>query len=211
MAKKVLVLTDSLGLPREKPEVCAYEQTWPVLLKQNSDFIVHQVSIGGGTSSDLVRQIEYHQSFNPDIVIVQVGIVDCAPRFMTRLELEIVKKIPFLGRKLIKSLNNNTVRKFRNISYCSPKAFENNINKIQHAFKDKEVFFIGILPAADTYESILPGISANIKLYNKILSGQQGFLPMDLIPSSCIMSDHHHLNANGHTFVYSKILQQINS
>lgn len=211
MAKKILILTDSLGLPREKPEVCAYEQTWPVLLKQNPDFIVHQVSIGGGTSSDILRQIEYHHSFNPDIVIVQVGIVDCAPRFMTRLELEIIKKIPFLGRRLIKTLNNNAVRKYRNISYCPPKAFENNIIKIHQTFKDREVYYIGILPATDTYESILPGIASNIKLYNKILSKQPGFLSMEKISTTCIMSDHHHLNANGHSYIYSKILEQIKS
>ncbi len=68
--KKILVITDSLGLPRKDPEECLYENTWPILLKKNG-FIIHQVSIGGATIDQLYRQVAYHKLFNPDIVIIQ--------------------------------------------------------------------------------------------------------------------------------------------
>lgn len=41
--KKILIITDSLALPREKPEICAFEDTWPELLKKNKKFQIHQV------------------------------------------------------------------------------------------------------------------------------------------------------------------------
>ncbi len=53
--KKILVITDSLGLPRKDPEECLFENTWPFLLKKNG-FIIHQVSIGGATIDQLYRQ-----------------------------------------------------------------------------------------------------------------------------------------------------------
>src|SRR5688500_17972440 len=89
--KKILIITDSLGLPRAVPEVCSYEQTWPFLLN-NAGYQIHQVSIGGATVSELYRQLEYHYLFLPDLVIVQSGIVDCAPRALGKFESLLLNK-----------------------------------------------------------------------------------------------------------------------
>lgn len=81
-----MILTDSLSLPRVFPEKCKFEDTYPYLLRRMG-LHVHQVSIGGATSDTLVSQLHYHLPFNPKIIILQVGIVDCAPRFARKSEV----------------------------------------------------------------------------------------------------------------------------
>ncbi len=71
--KKMLIITDSLGLPRPKPEIVEYNDTW--VKKISIYYDVWQYSSGGATISDLYSQIEYHKMFNPDIVLIQSGIL----------------------------------------------------------------------------------------------------------------------------------------
>lgn len=205
--KRVLILSDSLGLPRDNPEFCSYEETWPVLLKEHGN-LLHQVSIGGATSGELLAQIFYHKVFKPDITIVQVGIVDCAPRFATKYELAILKKIPIVGKWLLKLMNKKSVRAFRNITYVSPKKFECNISEILKRLNHSELYFLSILPASSDYEHTLPGINSNIDKYNLILKGLSGekYIDLSAIPMNGIMSDGHHLNAIGHAFIINKLL-----
>jgi len=203
--KRILVFTDSLGLPRSVPEHCAYEDTWCFKLKR--DFNVHQVSIGGATSSDILRQCPYHIEFKPDVVIVQIGIVDCAPRFLTKFELELIKKLPDkINSKLIRALNNSKVRNFRKITYVRTDLFARNIRKLQTFFKGTPVIFINILPASDSYEKILPGIKSRVEQYNEILINEAKYIceTYDL-HNKGVMSDYVHLNAFGHDMIYHKI------
>jgi lysophospholipase L1-like esterase len=199
MSKRILLLTDSLPLPRFKPEVCEYIHTYPELLKQHG-YIVHQVSIGGATSGDLLTQVNYHKAFNPDYIFVQVGIVDCAPRFFTRLELELYRKLKRVGKTIME------LRKTRKKVYTNSNGFEANINTIQKRYGNIPVYFLGILPATEIYEKLLPGITQNIKTYNAILSKMANFIPTDDFNFSGIMSDGHHLNANGHQQLFKKIV-----
>ncbi|MFU1858155.1 SGNH/GDSL hydrolase family protein [Sphingobacterium sp. NGMCC 1.201703] len=210
MSKRILILSDSLALPRSQPEVCSYENTWPELLK-GKGFTIHQVSFGGGTSVDLLSQVLYHKSFNPDIVILQVGIVDCAPRFMTKLELSIARKMGILGRILIKALNRKSIKRLRKINYVGPIEFSNNIRKICESFDRTPVFVLGILDAGEKYEKILPGVSKRISQYNKILSTYGLFISVEDFDRRGIMTDHHHLNEFGHRQIEKKILNNINA
>ncbi|MCE9540508.1 MAG: SGNH/GDSL hydrolase family protein, partial [Bacteroidetes bacterium] len=123
---KILIMSDSLALAREKPEKVFYEETWPAFLKRKGHDVL-PICIGGATSDDLLRQVAYHKPFLPDIVIIQVGIVDCAPRHFTQLEILLLRKIPFFGRVALKFFNKPFVRKIRKISYVSPNKFRQNI------------------------------------------------------------------------------------
>lgn len=210
MNKKILILSDSLALPRSQPEICSYENTWPELLKKKG-FVIQQVSFGGGTSADLLSQVSYHKSFNPDYVVLQVGIVDCAPRFMTKLELAIARKMRIFGRILIRILNRRFIKKIRKITYVTPKEFSYNIQNICKNFYPTPVYVIGILNADEKYENLLPGVSRRILEYNKILSAHDLFISVEDFDRSGIMSDHHHLNKYGHMQIEKKILNMINA
>lgn len=207
--KKILILSDSVALPRNEPEVCVYEDTWPYLLRQN-EYVIHQVSIGGATSADLLSQINYHIPFNPDIIILHVGVVDCAPRFMTKIELGIMKRIPIVGKKMIGLMNNNRVRQARKITYVPISQFNKNIRAILSYFKDKLVFVVGIVPAPAPYERLLPGITENINNYNDVLRTYPNFVSLDHMDRDALMSDYHHVNALGHKYIFETLSQELN-
>lgn len=200
--KRILLITDSLALPRPKPEACAYENTWPALLKNSGKYIVHQVSIGGATTTFLLKQVVYHKMFKPDVVVLQCGIVDCAPRFAKQFELELINRLPF--RKFILSkLNRTSVKKFRAITYTPLNRFEQNIKKLADHFKEASMIAIGIVPGSEKYEAVLPGVCKNITAYNEVLQRNADyFIDLQQMTTTGIMSDHHHINDVGHSHIY---------
>lgn len=211
MSKRVLVLSDSLALPREKPEVTKYEDAWPALLAK-SGYEIHQVSIGGATSEDLLKQCSYHLSFRPEIVIIQVGIVDCAPRFMTQFEIACCRRIPIIGKFFIKLLNRKLIKRIRKVTYVKLERFERNIQKMYSSFTEARVLLIGILPGSDEYEGQVPGVKKNIEKYNAVIRHRyNGYIDVSDIDRSGIMSDFHHLNTYGHKCIYEKIMKVLNA
>ena len=206
---RILLFTDSLSLPRSTPEHCTHDKTWPELLRKKG----HEVclsAIGGATIKTIFNQTFYFQDDDYfDMVIIQSGIVDCAPRFARKWEVKLYKNIPLIGKSIIKRLNTKSIRKIRNLTYTSPKEFQYYLNKFSTAFKCPTIF-IEILPALSSYEAQLPGIAENINKYNALI-GQYPNIAMKNIPPEAVMSDYHHLNAIGHQFVCEQIIKRIES
>jgi len=204
MTKRILLLTDSLSLPRSKPEICTLEQTYPELLR-SANYIVCTVAIGGARSTDLLKQIFYFEGMTFDYIFIQSGIVDCTPRFLTQIELKILRSIPWIGNRIIGLLNKNWIRNFRAITYTPPKKYAQNIQKFIAGFPKQKVFFIGILPANVIYEQVVKSVTKRINQYNSILSNTGNYISMENIPSAGIMSDHHHLTPLGHAYIFETI------
>jgi hypothetical protein len=128
--KVVLVLTDSLGLPRSSPETCRFRETWPERLR-NEGYKIRQCSIGGATSSDLANQLNYYGDMPINTCVLQVGIVDCTPRFATKPEIYAIKQLgKSVSGKILIMLNKRIVRKYRGITYVSEHEFKNNLLQI---------------------------------------------------------------------------------
>ena len=91
---KVLFITDSLAFPRTEPEAVMYEDTYIALLKAafpQCDFIHH--GRGGATIVDLFKHSTYyHETLKPDLVFMQSGVVDCAPRALTVVEQQVISR-----------------------------------------------------------------------------------------------------------------------
>jgi lysophospholipase L1-like esterase len=198
MGKRILLLTDSVALPRNKPEVCSHDKTYPELLKSEGH-IVQQISMGGATSSDILKQVDYYLSFNPDYIFIQVGIVDCAPRLFTKFELDFYRRVGPIGKMAFK------LRKKKNKVFTHTSSFKFNINTIIKKFNTSALFFIGIIPSSEKYEQILPGITKNIKEYNNILALTGKYISNEDFDLNGVMSDGHHLNAYGHQQLFDKI------
>ena len=200
---KILILTDSLGLPREKPEVVSYNETWVYKLSQEHN--VHQLSLGGGVMSDFIKQLAYIQMFNPDMVVLQLGIVDCAPRALTKFENEFINRFRITRKLANKYLPkySGALRKKRRIAYTNTFEFENGLKQISEAFSCK-VLCLSILEPSEEYESNLPGITEKVSTYNNILKKvlNSGFLDVSSIKKEMIMTDNIHLNNKGHEFIY---------
>lgn len=208
--KKVLLFTDSLALPRNEPEVVRLEETWPYLLKiEFSNYYFHQVSRGGGTVGDITNQLSYLKAFDPDIVIIQQGIVDCAPRALSKFEVDVFnnfKTTKYLSYKILKQ-KSVFLRKWRNITFTSKTKFSSAIDLLIDSYGKEKIDWLGILPGSKAYEQKVPGILKNIAAYNEIIKNQLGnqYLSMEDFPEDGKMSDLFHLNAVGHKFIYEKL------
>ena len=203
---KVLLITDSLAFPRLEPEYVLYEETYISYLKgafNDCDFI-HQ-GRGGATIVDLYKHSAYyHETLRPDLVLMQCGIVDCAPRALTVIEQQIVSRLPIIGglvTALVKKYSRQ-LRRTRRMTYTSVAAFSSSVHQFESLFS--KVYWIGILPATADYDAKVEGIERNIAMYNDILR-QRNYVPTDDFDASMIMSDHHHLNRVGHVRMFEKI------
>ena len=209
--KRILILGDSLCLPRKHPEKVSLYQTWPSLLNNDAHFEIIQIAIGGGTLKTLNEQSAYYVASEPDIVIIQSGIVDCAPRALGWLEREIVNANRPLGFLIHHFFPINLMRKYRKKTYTKKTHFRKLIKELANRYVNSQIIWIGIVPASNEYEKIVPGISKNIVIYNNIIASEivvsRGvFLNVTSIPKDGIMTDHHHLNIKGHRWLYEEIL-----
>ncbi|WP_141213211.1 SGNH/GDSL hydrolase family protein [Janthinobacterium sp. PC23-8] len=203
---KILFITDSLAFPRAEPEFVSYEETYIAYLKHefpDCDFI-HQ-GRGGATIVDLFTHTAYfHETLRADLVFIQSGIVDCAPRALTVMEQHVVSRLPVLGRLLTSLVKKYSrwLRKNRKITYTSVDRFSAYIKKFESLFPN--VYWIGILPATGDYEAKIEGIQQNVEIYNNVLRKTQ-MIETTMFKSIDIMSDHHHLNAAGHRKMYASL------
>ncbi|WP_316763092.1 SGNH/GDSL hydrolase family protein [Pedobacter aquatilis] len=213
LKKRILIIGDSLCLSRNKPEIVGLTDTWPYVLNQNKEFEIIQLGIGGAAIKTLYDQAQYYEGSNPEILIIQSGIVDCAPRALGWLEKEIINSSRLLSFIVNRFMPINLMRRYRGLTYTNKANYKKNINEFIKKFSKSKIIFIGILPASNEYEKLLPGISNNIKSYNKIIKEEiinKGlFLNADNIPMEGIMSDHHHLNAMGHKWLSEEIINMI--
>jgi len=203
---KILILTDSLSIPRE--EFKEWEKLYISLLKKrfpNLEFIYF--AFGKATTSLFVQQVSrYYKYIEPDIVILQCGIVDCTPRFLKQIESQIINKLKlnFIFNDKVKTF----IRKHRNYCYVKPVQYEDNIMRLKKFFPKADFFTIGILPANDAYEKKIEGISAIIDKYNSISEKTTNLIDMNSFPKDGYCSDNVHMNEKGHFFVY-KALEKV--
>lgn len=208
---KIQIFSDSLALPREVPQKVYYEETYPAKLAANH--VVAQYSKGGGTIKDLYEQTFYYKMFCPDVVILQSGIVDCAPRPFTQFEEHFFTLNFFTKgcKAILKRLTKSWLRSLRKVAWTPPKKFRLYCEQFKKAYPNIPILAIGILPPRPEYEKLAKGMSKRILEYNKILLDVFGenFIDMSDMPDEGIMSDHHHMTVIGHQFVYDKIVERI--
>jgi hypothetical protein len=210
--KRIVLFTDSLAMPREEPEKTYFEDTYPYQLRK--DVEVFQFSKGGGIMNEFVEQTYYYNQYKPDIIILQLGIVDCAPRAFTKFEEAVFQSnraFRFIRRILSKSKISKKIRNSRRVSWTSEKNYEQGCRFFINKFKEVKVYALSIVPTTEEYEKQVPGITKKVERYNSILKEvfQENFIDISGIPLEGIMSDHHHLTKVGHQYVYGRILSKL--
>lgn len=208
---KVLFLTDSLALPRDKPEKVDFGNTYIELFKRaNTNIEVQQLSIGGATLNELVKAAKYYKSFNPDVVVLQSGIVDCAPRALRKSEQKFLKRLPFIGKNLLKWIASysTTLRKLRKINYTKINHFQTFMGRLKEVFSESKIIAVAIMPACEEYEKLVPGITENIVSYNQVLKQCHEIIGVNAT-LDMLMSDFHHLNEKGHQYIFNELQEAL--
>ncbi len=206
----VLVITDSLGFPRSEPEYVDYAETYIAQLRASfPNYDIVHYGHGGATIERLFDYTTYyHKTVRPILCIMQCGVVDCAPRALTEMELQILKRLPFIGRPLGRLVQRNAgmLRQFRSLSYTSLPRFEAAVARFEATFP--KVQWITIPPPTTAYEDVVPGMTKQVSRYNAVLAARTHISTADFNEGE-MMSDHHHLNARGHFKIFRRIQKAI--
>lgn len=217
--KTVLMLTDSLGLPRVKPERIADDECWVYRLQDTFSHVLKFRAIctpGMDTRQLLMASRDYHQAIKPDLVVLQVGIVDCYPRALKRGEVSIIKRLPntlsMILHKQIKRHYSYLIKR-RKIQYIGAAEFKANLLALRKMFPNAQFCIVPIAPPCSDYKARNPLIESAIASYNGILTDLFGAEVLgDCYAGGgdrLFMSDNHHLNAAGHTQVFNSVSQAL--
>lgn len=208
MSKRILFITDSLGCPRMEINVV---DTWTdKILSKWSDKTVHFYTYcrHGLASKDI--DVGYVKEVEPDLIIIQVGIVDACRRSLSRRELNIVSRIP-LVRRIIRFISNryhHALTRIRNVHYCSLDEFKKSIAKIKNEMSAKLVF-ISIAPAGNNLVKKVYNVQEDINRYNaavKEMPDVDFINPYTGNADDFILStDGHHLNLRGEEMVFQAV------
>ncbi|CAK4070521.1 hypothetical protein [Vibrio sp. 16] len=214
--KSVLLLTDSLGYPRIAEDSPLASNTWTYKLarklKEKYNFYFDIKT--GRTTSEIVKNLSIHfGAYDADIVIIQVGIVDCYPRALRKSELQILSRLPVINKvsKFLVSKYYGGIVRLRNISYVDEVTFEENIIKIRDFFANTKLIVIPIAPANNAYCRANPLVKDNIVKYNNILHKVMGDNCVvnifdELNKELAYVSDNHHFSSYGHDYTYERVL-----
>jgi hypothetical protein len=144
------------------------------------------------------------------LVIIQSGIVDCAPRPFTRVEFKIINTVGLIRRIYNSRLKDKLKAwgKSRGYTNTSLNDFRHFAQRMDNIFPNATLYWNQIMPASDAYETSLPGIRKNINTYNMVLEEIFGtrLITYPDFPADGLMSDFHHLSVNGHKAFYEKML-----
>lgn len=216
------IVGDSVPLPRAfEPGAPLATETWPYLLAAADLKRYWVVNCCGSRTilelDEILKRIVYY--YRPQVTIISLGIVDCAYRTLSGLELALVKKVPYLSQLLQPWLRQHHyfLTKLRRMPYTPPHIFRTRLVKALKFCQTIKTLplYVSILPAGERMRSVSYDIEANISRYNQIVAD---LLPpeqiVDLRPLTArleeyLLADGHHLNPAGHRACADLILARL--
>jgi len=216
MNKNILVLSDSLALPRKNIKK---NFLWPELLKKEG-IKVEQHSFGHSTLRQIVDQIPYHIDEKYDCIVIQAGINDILCRAFLLHEFYFFEYF-FLGRVLRKFLLlfEKKIRFIRNVSYSKKIHIQNNFKKLCLYSKYIEIIYV-----CPFYNNMLlssnkrfRGLDKRINYFNfdnitkkknENIKQNLSFISFSFL-SECFDDDGIHLNEIGHELLKKIIIKNI--
>ena len=205
---RILIAGDSLSLPRphqiknfdpktDKDLAVHFHETYGYLLQKGLErhfpdkevFIINR-SRRAFTIKDIQKEFFDHlHYFEPDMIVLHVGIVDCWFR--------------------------EGGQQFVNINEFSH-AYTQILNTLKLKPQTKMIV-IGIAPTSVKMDTRFPGLNDEINKYNKVYQNfideiQTFYIDMARYidphePSHYLLPDHHHLNKEGNQLLYKKLFE----
>ena len=218
-SKRVVILGDSLAMPRPEENV-HYEETYAYKLSQFIDGeIICRASRSNTTLKQSGQQSLYDNLavFEPHVVIIQLGIVDCSPRLFGRKQAFVLSKLPDFLRSMIINIFSKhrlLLTKIRPKVYVSQNIFEQSIDLLFKKISSlgSKAICISIASTNDRNNRRSYHFDENIKRYNSILQNrchQFSFEYLDFYTAtsenSFLLDDGIHINSSGHDFLTARI------
>jgi len=241
MSKPVILMVygDSLSLPRAFEGIQCYH-TYPELIRQwyiksrpESEVYLYNRSQGGGNIEllykEFQRDCDYFGNSDEKVMILQCGIVDCAPRTIPMWLRAQISKVPGPQRAPITNFLHNNRSKMLNLGLVwratPPEKFRRLYkNFLSQASKEfSRVYIFNILPTTENIEKHSPGLGASIKRYNRIIGEVVASVRADNIRLLDIhefaaggktkegdfvnVKDGHHISPVGHKVFYDMFVE----
>jgi len=215
---RVLILTDSMALPR--PEV-HYEKTWICSLKNE---VPHHDIISISFRNLTTRYLsegwagDSLEFYSPDIVILQLGVVDCAPRYFISKSIfkRILSILPFFIRSIIIKLVKFFFQRKNKYSEVMLPRFDQNIYDYLIRCKlsnVRKVIIIAIGNISDTVANKSPNFRSAISIYNSVFYKYENLFPFLTVVNPLNSSndlhfcDGYHPSEKGHKVILNSILK----
>ena len=215
---RIVALADSLALPRrEGTDILLWEETWPSVLGRllrDEGISAEVINCGArartidSVNADFVEHVVFKA---PDVILLQVGVVDCAPRVFTRRVQKLLRH-----RLMPASLRTATIewahhRRREIVSrnplarvYTRPHAFMRHLWLLAGKLAEVGDVRLGVLPIIGDIERMeekSPGFANNVSLYNSFLEefARRSGRPLISLSTSAewFGSDGYHLTASG--------------
>lgn len=181
---KIVIMADSLAMPRAGETNIAFEATYPYLLEQSlrrrretqSAIVIERGMRRRTIEYVLDEWQELVELKTPDVVVIHIGIVDCAPRVFLRRERQFVENLrpAWFRDAVLKFVHNrrSSIVKFRKKVYVPPERFKPLLDQVfqkAQECKVRSLVFINIITPPVEMEQRSPGFIDNVQAYNEIL------------------------------------------
>lgn len=218
---RILCIGDSLGLPREG---VTYEDTW--FYKLQKYFSKHEFLEQFERKLHITKALDnfysYYVFYPSDIIIIQLGICDCAPRYIieeklsTRIIQTIFYKLGLLKLfwKIVKLRKRSPHRVDTPIHI-----FSDNMNRLISNFINHGVKHIILVKIGHAAESVLNRniyINENINKYNREIEHIKAKYPQKIVIVNPLEKidenyyvDGYHCNAQGMDVVFSSLKTEL--
>lgn len=217
MVARVLVVGDSVSMPSSGVD---YEDTWLFQLVDHYPQVEFINRTEGGSTTKRLDDKFSLESYDPDAVLTQLGIVDCAPRITNRFDRRFVldvlpKKMENAYMKIVKKFRTRRPDRAR----VNPDEFRENIADFYHRANsmDVTVLCIAIAPAYPELIDKSPYIADSIARYNAIYRECVANYPdveivdpfSDVQETAALYKTGVHLNEWGHEVVFESLVDRL--
>jgi acyl-CoA thioesterase-1 len=226
---KISIITDSLSLGRidynknNKDNVTIFHyETWPNLLKFDNVYVNSKRE--RTTEFLLTDECKYEciDLVNPNTIIIQIGVVDCAPRVISRTEKKLMNKwfFPkFIRNHIIKNRSKNRSKLTQNYPLSKVYVDESKfINNLEDFIKQNQNIQIVIIPIVYDIINLDKSFVLNCMLYNNnIYDLCQYYYNCSLVNIDNMVhndlyfcKDGYHLSIEGHKELANKLHEILN-
>jgi acyl-CoA thioesterase I len=231
---KIVIMADSLAMPRAGETNIAFEGTYPYLLEQSlrsrpetqSSMVIERGMRRRTIEYVLDEWAELVELRRPDVLVIHVGIVDCAPRVFLRRERQFVENIrpAALRNAILKFVHNHrpAIVKFRKKVYVPPRRFQALLTEVLRRTKAsglRSLVLVNIVTPPPEMDERSPGFIENVRTYNQILKTQAQGEGIHLIDLNRIIDveggpgkltvDGIHINEEGHRILAAEIEKHV--
>jgi lysophospholipase L1-like esterase len=231
---KIVIMADSLAMAREGETNVPFEATYPNLLEQSlrrrfgsqSPWVIERGMRRRTIEYVLDEWYELVDLRKPEIVVIHVGIVDCAPRVFLRRERQFVENLrpAFLREAILSNVHRyrRAIVKTRKKVYVPPDRFNALVGQVlarAKASKLRSLVVVNIITPPAEMDERSPGFIENAGVYNQILKTHAEANGVHLIDIDRMIKeaggveqltvDGIHLNETGHAMLANAIESHI--